>query len=93
MVDLMLDLDARLSVLFESNRRCTIKWQGGCTWRFTWFKYKHISAAESAPDGLFEDTPTFEVEVKGALEVAIELHLKMHMKVHLLCKRVHKSIQ
>ena len=84
MVDLMLDLNGTLRVLFESNWRCTIKWQRGCTWRFTWFKYEHVSAVESAPDSLSKDTPTFEVEIKGALEVAIELHLRMHMVVHLL---------
>ena len=67
MVDLMLDLNERLRVLFESNWRCTIKWQRGCTWCFTWFKYEHISAVESAHDGLAEDTPIFEVEIKGAL--------------------------
>ena len=56
------------------------KWQRGCTWGFTWFKYEHVSAVENAP----EDTPIFEVETKGALQVAIELHLKMHMGMHLL---------
>ena len=84
MVDLMLDLNECLRIFFESNWRCTIKWQRGCTWGFTWFKYEHVSAVENAPDGLSEDTPTFEVETKGALQVAIELHLKMHMVVHLL---------
>ena len=67
MVDLMVDLNGRLRVLFESNWRCTINWQRGFTWRFTWFKYEHVSAAESAPDSLSEDTPTFEVAVKSAL--------------------------
>ena len=65
MVDLMLDLNGLLRVLFESNWRCTIKLQRGCTWRFTWFKYEHVSAVEGAPDGLFKGTPTFEVEIKG----------------------------
>ena len=55
MVDLMLDLNGCLRVLFESNWRCTIKWQRGCTWRFTWFKYEHVSAVESAPDGLSDN--------------------------------------
>ena len=63
----MLDLNGRLGVLFESNWRCTIKWQRECTWRFSWFKYEHVSAVESAPDGLSEDTPTFEVEIESAL--------------------------
>ena len=84
MVDLMLDLNGSLRVLFESNWRCTIKWQRGCTWRFTWFKHEHVSAVESVPDGLSEDTPTFEVEIKGAIKVAIEFHLKMLMVVHFL---------
>ena len=29
-------------------------------------------------------TPTFEVEIKGALEITIALRLKIHMVVHLL---------
>ena len=37
-------------------------------------KYEHVSAVNS-----LEGTLTFEVEIKGALEVTIALHLKMHM--------------
>ena len=66
MADLMLDLNGRLRVLFESNWRCTMKWKRGCTWRFTWFTYEHASAVDCTPDGLSEYTPTFEVEIKGA---------------------------
>ena len=35
-------------------------------------------------DGSSENTPTFEVEIKGALEVTTELHLKILMLVYLL---------
>ena len=56
MVELMLDLNGHFRVLFESNWRCTKKWQRGCTWRFTWFKHEHVSAVESAPDGLSDNT-------------------------------------
>ena len=31
--------------------------------------------------------PTFEVEIKGALEITIELRLKTHMVVHLLVQK------
>ena len=31
-----------------------------------------------------KDRPTFQVEVKGALQVIIELHLKMRVVMHLL---------
>ena len=47
-------------------------------------KYEHVSAVEGVPDGSSEGTPTFELEIKGALEVTIELHLKMQMVLHLL---------
>ena len=47
-------------------------------------KYEHVSAFEGVPDGSPESTPTFEVEVKGVLEVTIEMSLKMHMVVRLL---------
>ena len=50
-------------------------------------KYEHVSAVEGAPDGSSHRTPTFEVEIKGPLEVTIELHLKMHMVVHLLVQQ------
>ena len=46
-----------------------------------------MSAVESAPDGLSEDKPTFEVEIKDAFYVAIEFHLKMHMAMHLLAQK------
>ena len=39
---------------------------------------------------LKKDTSTFEVEIKGAVEVTIELHLKMYMVMRLL---VQKSAQ
>ena len=32
-------------------------------------------------------TPTFEVEIKGTLEITVELHLTMQMVVHLLVER------
>ena len=47
-------------------------------------KYEHVSAIEGAPDGLSQGLPTFEVEIKGALEIAIGLHLKMQMMAHWL---------
>ena len=47
-------------------------------------KYEHVSAFEGVPDGSPESTPTFEVEIKGVLEVTIEMSLKMHMVVCLL---------
>ena len=47
-------------------------------------KYEHFSEVEGAPDDRSEGTPTFEVEIQGALEDAIELHMKMHMVVRLL---------
>ena len=31
--------------------------------------------------------PTFEVEIKGALEITTELRLKIHMVVHLLVQK------
>ena len=37
-------------------------------------KYEHVSAVEGAPNGSSEDTPTTEVEIKGALEVTTALH-------------------
>ena len=55
--------------------------------RFTWFKYEHVSAVESAPDSLSEDTLTCKVGIKGAPQVATELHLKMHTVVHLLTQK------
>ena len=91
MVDLMLDLNGGLRVLFESNWRYTIKWQRGCTRCFTWFKYEHVSAVEGAPDDLSKGTPAFDAEIKGALLVPIELHLKMHMVVHLLAQKGSQS--
>ena len=39
---------------------------------------------------LKKDTSTFEVEIKGALQVTTELHLKMYMVMRLL---VQKSAQ
>ena len=45
-------------------------------------KYDYVSAVEGASDGSSEGTPTYEVKIKGALEVAIGLHLKMHIVVH-----------
>ena len=53
-------------------------------------KYEHVSAVECTPDGPSGGTPTFEFEIKGALEVTIDLHLKIHMVVHWL---VQKSTQ
>ena len=52
-------------------------------------KYEHISAVEGAPKGSFEGkpTPTFEVVIKGALDVTIESHLKMHVVVHFLAQK------
>ena len=50
--------------------------------------YEHVSAVEGAANGSSQGTPTFEVEMKGALEVKIELRLKMHMVVHLLVQKM-----
>ena len=50
-------------------------------------KYEHFSEVEGAPDDPSEGTPTFEVEIQGALEDAIELCLKMHMVVRLLLQK------
>ena len=47
-------------------------------------KYEHVSAFASAPGGSSEGTSTFQVKVKGVLQVTAELHLKMHMVVCLL---------
>ena len=47
-------------------------------------KYENISAVEGARNVSSEGKPTFDIEIKGALEVTIELHLKMHMVVHWL---------
>ena len=47
------------------------------------FEQEHASAVEGAPDGSSEGTPTFDVEIKGALEVTVEFHLKMYMVVHI----------
>ena len=46
-----------------------------------------ISAVKGTPDGSFEGTPTFNIEIKGALEVTIELHWKVHMIVDLLVQK------
>ena len=56
-------------------------------------KFEHFSAVEGAPDDQSEGTPTFEVEIQGALEDAIELRLKMHMVVRLLVQKNSKTIQ
>ena len=50
-------------------------------------KYEHVSAIEGASDGLSEDTLTFEVEIKSALEVTMEFHLKMYMVLRLLAQK------
>ena len=42
-------------------------------------------------DGSLEGTPTFEVEIKGALELTIALHLKMHMVAYLSVQKMHKN--
>ena len=55
--------------------------------RIVAIKYEHVSAVEGAPDGSSKDTPKFEVEIKGALEVTTELHLKMHMVMGLLVQK------
>ena len=44
-------------------------------------KYEYVSAFESALYGLSKGAPTFEVKVKGALEVTTELHLKLRIVV------------
>ena len=59
-------------------------------WMKSALKHEHVSAVEGAPDGSSEGTPTFEVEIKGALEVTTELRLKMHMVEHLIMQ---KSLQ
>ena len=45
---------------------------------------------EGVSDVSSEDVPTFDFEIKGALEVRSELHLKVHTLMHLL---VQKSAQ
>ena len=75
MLDLLLDLNGRLRVHLTF---CLITFA---------LKYEHVTAVEGAPDGSFENTPTFEVEIKRALEVTIELHLKMDKVVHLLVQK------
>ena len=50
-------------------------------------KYEYVSAFESAPYGSSKGAPTFEVKVKGALEVTIELHLKVRIVVWLLVQK------
>ena len=50
-------------------------------------KYEHDRAFEGVPDGSSEETPTFEVEIKSALEVRIELHLKLQLS----CTQCKKS--
>ena len=50
-------------------------------------KYEHVSAVENAADGLSQGTPTFEVKIKGALEVTFELRLQMHKVMHLLVQK------
>ena len=52
-----------------------MQWQRGCTWRFTWLTYEHVSAVEGVLDGSSEGTPTFKVEIKGAFEHKIAVHL------------------
>ena len=54
--------------------------------RFT-LKYEHVGAVEDAPEVSSQGTPTFEVEIKGPIEVTTELHLKMYMVVHLLVQK------
>ena len=56
------------------------------------FKYEHVIAVEGAPDGSSEGAPTFQVEIKDALEVTIELHLKKHMVVRLLMQKCFQNI-
>ena len=34
-------------------------------------KYEHVSTFEAAHDGSSEDTPTFEVEIKGHLRLQL----------------------
>ena len=50
-------------------------------------KYEHFSENEGAPDGSSEDTLTFEVKIKGALDVTTELHLTIHRVVQLLMQK------
>ena len=47
-------------------------------------KYEHVRAFASASGGSSEGTSTFQVKVKGVIQVTAELHLKMHMVVCLL---------
>ena len=42
---------------------------------------------EGARDGSSESTPTFEVQIKGALENTIEFHLKMRLVMYLLVQK------
>ena len=50
-------------------------------------KYEHVSAFEGVSDSSSEVRPTFEVDIKGVLEVTVEMHLKMHMVVCLLVQK------
>ena len=72
MLDLLLDLNGRLRVHLTF---CLITFA---------LKYEHVTAVEGAPDGSFENTPTFEVKIKGAREVT---RLKMDKVVHLLVQK------
>ena len=51
------------------------------------FEQEHANAVEGAPDGSSEGTPTFDVEIKGALEVTVAFHLKMYMVVHIFVQK------
>ena len=53
----------------------------------TFYLMVHLSmnmTVEGAPDSTSKGTPTFEFEIKCALEVTVELHLKMQMVIYLL---------
>ena len=73
-------LDAVLEGGFDGGLNVGLEW---VPLMFT-LKYEHISAVEGARNVSSEGKPTFDIEIKGTLEVTIELHLKMHMVVHWL---------
>ena len=87
-MDLMLDLNGRRRVLFESNWRCTIKWKRECTCRFTWVKYENDSAVEVVLMVLLKThLHLSKLKIKGAPAVPIGFHLKMNIVVHFQVQR------
>ena len=65
-IDGGLNVGFKWPIVFESNSRCTIKRQRGCTWRFDWFNYKHFSA----------------VRVLLMVDLKTYLHFRLKLRVH-----------